>query len=83
MRLQLDIMHTTTLVIARTDSEAATLITSPVDPRDHPFIIGATNPECIDDYATGAGGVSLVKAMTEAEERGVTGADLQVRSSFL
>ncbi|KAF8610032.1 isocitrate lyase icl [Ceratobasidium sp. AG-I] len=77
MRLQLDIMHTTTLVIARTDSEAATLITSPVDPRDHPFIIGATNPESIDDYATGAGGVSLVKAMTAAEERGVTGADLQ------
>jgi len=77
MRLQLDIMHTSTLVIARTDSEAATLLTSPVDPRDHPFILGATNPQCIDDYATGAGGVGLVKAMLEAEARGVSGAALQ------
>jgi isocitrate lyase len=78
MRLQLDIMHTSTLVIARTDSEAATLITSPVDPRDHPFILGATNPACIDDYAAGAGGVGLVKAMIDAETRGLNGADLQV-----
>ncbi|QRW27514.1 isocitrate lyase [Rhizoctonia solani] len=77
MRLQLDIMHTSTLVIARTDSEAATLITSPVDPRDHPFILGATNPACIDDYAAGAGGVGLVKAMIDAEARGLSGAQLQ------
>ncbi|KAG9124911.1 isocitrate lyase 1 [Ceratobasidium sp. 392] len=77
MRLQLDIMHTTTLVIARTDSEAATLITSPIDPRDHPFVLGATNPQSIDDYGIGAGGVGLVKAMLDAEARGVTGAALQ------
>lgn len=32
------------LAIARTDSEAATLITSTIDPRDHAFILGATNP---------------------------------------
>ena len=29
--------------MARTDSEAATLITSTIDPRDHAFILGATN----------------------------------------
>lgn len=44
MRLQMDIMGTETLLVARTDSEAATLITSTIDPRDHAFIIGATNP---------------------------------------
>ena len=32
------------LVVARTDSEAATLITSSIDPRDHGFILGTTNP---------------------------------------
>lgn len=32
------------LAVARTDSEAATLITSTIDPRDHRFILGATNP---------------------------------------
>jgi isocitrate/methylisocitrate lyase len=32
------------LAIARTDSEAATLITSTIDPRDHAFIQGSTNP---------------------------------------
>ena len=42
-RLQFDIMGTETLVIARTDAEAATLLDNNIDPRDHPFIIGATN----------------------------------------
>ena len=42
-RLQFDIMGTETLVVARTDAEAATLLDNNVDPRDHPFIIGATN----------------------------------------
>lgn len=32
------------LAVARTDSEAATLITTTIDPRDHAFILGATNP---------------------------------------
>ncbi len=32
------------LAVARTDSEAATLIMSTIDPRDHAFILGATNP---------------------------------------
>jgi isocitrate lyase len=41
-RLQADIMGTSTLVVARTDAEAATFITSNIDPRDHAFIMGAT-----------------------------------------
>jgi isocitrate lyase len=32
------------LAIARTDSEAATLITSTIDTRDHAYILGSTNP---------------------------------------
>jgi isocitrate lyase len=43
-RLQADIMGTDTVIVARTDAEAATLLDSNVDHRDHPFILGATNP---------------------------------------
>ena len=67
IRLQFDIMGVDCLAIARTDSEAATLITSNVDPRDHPFILGSTN----------ANARPLVEVMNEAAARGVTGDALQ------
>eukprot|EP00808_Paulinella_micropora_P012863 g77614.t1 len=41
-RLQADIVMAETVLIARTDAESATLIDSNIDPRDHPFIGGAT-----------------------------------------
>jgi hypothetical protein len=41
-RLQCDVMGTSTLVVARTDAESATLLSSNIDPRDHAYIIGAT-----------------------------------------
>lgn len=41
-RLQADIMGVPLLVVARTDAEAATLLDSNIDPRDHPFIKGIT-----------------------------------------
>jgi len=41
-RLQADLMGTSTLIVARTDSEAATFLTNNIDARDHPFILGAT-----------------------------------------
>ncbi|KAB8342958.1 hypothetical protein FH972_022553 [Carpinus fangiana] len=44
IRAQADIMGVDLLAVARTDAEAATLITSTIDPRDHAFILGATNP---------------------------------------
>lgn len=44
MRLQCDIMGTTNLVVCRTDSEAATLLSTNIDSRDHSFILGSTNP---------------------------------------
>ncbi|KAI5795039.1 isocitrate lyase [Geopyxis carbonaria] len=43
IRAQADIMGVDLLAVARTDSEAATLLTTSIDARDHPFIIGATN----------------------------------------
>lgn len=67
MRYQCDIMGTTNLVVARTDSEAATLITSNVDPRDHAFILGSTNPNL----------EPLVEVMADAEAQGKNGAALQ------
>lgn len=41
-RLQADIMKSNTVIVARTDAEAATLLDNNIDPRDHPFIIGST-----------------------------------------
>src|SRR5699024_11583177 len=44
-RLAADVANTPTVVIARTDAEAATLITSDVDDRDKPFITGDRTAE--------------------------------------
>jgi isocitrate lyase len=44
-RLAADVMGVPTLLIARTDANAATLITSDVDPADHPFLTGERTPE--------------------------------------
>lgn len=67
IRAQADIMGTDLLAIARTDSEAATLITSTIDPRDHAFIMGATNPAL----------QPLNDLMIAAEAAGKQGAELQ------
>lgn len=44
-RLAADVAGTPTVIIARTDAEAATLITSDVDERDRPFITGERTAE--------------------------------------
>ncbi|KAK7529225.1 isocitrate lyase [Phyllosticta citribraziliensis] len=67
IRAQADIMGTDLLAIARTDSEAATLITSTIDPRDHAFIQGATNPAL----------QPLNDLMVAAEQAGKNGDELQ------
>lgn len=43
-RLAADILGTDTVIVARTDAEAATLLDSNIDGRDHPFIVGVTVP---------------------------------------
>lgn len=67
IRLQYDIMGVDNLAIARTDSEAATLITSNIDDRDHAFILGSTNSSL----------PSLNKVMVDAERAGKVGDELQ------
>jgi len=42
-RFQLDTMRVQGIIVARTDAEAATLLDSNSDGRDHPFILGVTN----------------------------------------
>ncbi len=42
-RFQLDIMQVPGIIVARTDAEAANLLESNTDERDHPFILGSTN----------------------------------------
>jgi isocitrate lyase len=44
-RLAADVMGVQTLVIARTDAHSASLLTSDVDERDHPFLTGERTPE--------------------------------------
>ncbi|MCW5908657.1 MAG: isocitrate lyase [Chitinophagales bacterium] len=44
-RLAADVCNVPTLVIARTDAEAANLITSDIDPRDSKFLTGKRAPE--------------------------------------
>lgn len=43
-RFQWDIMGTSNLIIARTDSESSSLLSSSVDPGDQEFILGVTEP---------------------------------------
>ncbi|KAG7371145.1 isocitrate lyase [Nitzschia inconspicua] len=43
-RLAADILGTNLVLVSRTDAEAATLLDSNMDGRDHPFILGATRP---------------------------------------
>ncbi|MGZ3657595.1 MAG: isocitrate lyase [Bdellovibrionota bacterium] len=44
-RLAADVCEVPTLIIARTDAHAATLLTSDVDPADRPFLTGQRTPE--------------------------------------
>ncbi|MBB6454903.1 isocitrate lyase [Salirhabdus euzebyi] len=52
-RLAADVMGTPTILIARTDANAADMVTSDVDPYDHEFITGERTPEGF--YRTKAG----------------------------
>lgn len=64
-RFQLDIMQSTMLLIARTDSESANLISSSVDTADHEFILGTT-----------VGGDGLADTLDRAEREGRTGPEI-------
>jgi isocitrate lyase len=55
------------LAVARTDAEAATLISSTIDPRDHAYVLGSTNPAL----------QPLNDLMIAAEQAGKNGEELQ------
>lgn len=63
IRASADMCGSNLLAVARTDSEAATLITSTIDHRDHYFVAGSTNPNTPD----------LATLMAEAEAKGIYG----------
>src|SRR5699024_26593 len=52
-RLASDVANVPSLIIARTDAEAATLITSDVDERDRPFITGGRTAEGLYNVKNG------------------------------
>uniref|UniRef100_A0A0E0Q986 Isocitrate lyase n=1 Tax=Oryza rufipogon TaxID=4529 RepID=A0A0E0Q986_ORYRU len=68
-RLQFDIMGVETVLVARTDAVAATLIQTNVDARDHQFILGATNPRLRNR--------SLAAVLSDAMSAGKNGRELQ------
>lgn len=57
----------TMLLIARTDSESAKLISSNVDAADHPYILGTTKP-----------GTALAEVLASAEANGTVGSALDM-----
>jgi isocitrate lyase len=52
-RLAADVLHVPTVLIARTDALAATLLTSDVDPRDQAFCTGGRTEEGFFDVSNG------------------------------
>ncbi|KAH8120000.1 isocitrate lyase and phosphorylmutase [Phellopilus nigrolimitatus] len=65
-RFQLDMLHSTMLLIARSDAESGKLISSTVDVNDHEFIVGTTTP-----------GTAVADEIAEAEMRGASAGELE------
>lgn len=65
-RFQSDLLKSTMLLIARTDSESGMLISSNVDVADQEFIVGTTTK----------GTKSLAQVLSDAEARGATGVEV-------
>ncbi|KAF9817978.1 hypothetical protein IEO21_03053 [Rhodonia placenta] len=68
-RFQLDLLLHPMLLIARTDAESARLISSTVDVRDHPFMLGV-------HLDAGRREKPLAEAVEEAEARGASAEDV-------
>ena len=72
-RLQADILGAPTVLIARTDASSATYVESDVDPRDHPYIVGATAVNVADSLR------DVLKAATRRKASGVEIAALETQ----
>lgn len=75
VRMCADIMHSDLVIVARTDSEAATLISSTIDVRDHYYVVGATNPAVEEE--------PFAEVMDKAILAGASGSELaQIESEW-
>jgi isocitrate lyase len=54
-RLAADVLNVPTIIIARTDADSASLLTSDIDPRDHKFITGERTSEGFFRVRSGIG----------------------------
>lgn len=72
-RLAADIMGANTVIVARTDAEAATLLDSNIDGRDHPFILGVTTP----------GMPSLQDALKDAQDPNKVSLEWKARAGLM
>jgi isocitrate lyase len=70
-RFQLDLLQHTMLLIARTDSESARLLSSTVDARDHPYIRGVRTR-----LPDGSHRPALAEVLDRAEAEGRSGAEI-------
>ncbi|KZV69727.1 isocitrate lyase and phosphorylmutase [Peniophora sp. CONT] len=70
-RFQLDMLQNTMLLIARTDAESGKLLTSTVDPRDHPFVKGVPTRK-----ASGERRLALADVLARAEAAGKSGPEI-------
>jgi isocitrate lyase len=52
-RLAADVENVPTLIVARTDADSASLLTSDVDERDWPFLVGKRTPEGFHEIKSG------------------------------
>eukprot|EP00571_Detonula_confervacea_P015572 CAMPEP_0172308786 /NCGR_PEP_ID=MMETSP1058-20130122/9280_1 /TAXON_ID=83371 /ORGANISM="Detonula confervacea, Strain CCMP 353" /LENGTH=573 /DNA_ID=CAMNT_0013021283 /DNA_START=153 /DNA_END=1871 /DNA_ORIENTATION=+ len=78
-RLAADVLGVELVIVARTDAEAATLLDSNVDGRDHPFILGTTVPGSIslreaiaNAAASGGGNAAIIEKEWTAKARPMT-----------
>ena len=81
-RLAADVLGVELVIVARTDAEAATLLDSNADGRDHPFILGATVPGSIslreavaNAAASGGGNAASIEKEWTAKARPMTFGD--------
>jgi len=72
-RLAADVMGASLVIVARTDAEAATLLDSNMDKRDHPFIVGVTVP----------GMKSLQQTLLDATDKAAAGLEWKQRARLM
>ncbi|KAJ6606036.1 isocitrate lyase [Mycena vulgaris] len=74
LKFQFDVMGSECLIIQRTDAETAGYITSTIDARDRPFILGSTNPTLPDSLVASIS--ASASAPGDAEDAWVAAATL-------